>query len=106
LQETERTLSNEKENYESQLQLLQQRGMLQSSEIKKISELNAELFGHSNSRQKIKHVAQLKEENVHLKEVDSFNVGEFVFISRKGFVQAETHEYRTRIRGSQIISSW
>jgi hypothetical protein len=69
LQEAERSLANEKESHESQVQLLKERGMLQTSEIKKISELNAELFGHSNSRQKIKHVAQLKEENVHLKEV-------------------------------------
>jgi hypothetical protein len=69
VEEANRSLVNEKMNFESQLQLLQERGKLQSSEIKKISELNAELFGHSNSRQKIKHVAQLKEENVHLKEV-------------------------------------
>jgi hypothetical protein len=69
VEEANRSLTNEKLNFESQLQLLEERGKLQSSEIKKISELNAELFGHSNSRQKIRHVAQLKEENVHLKEV-------------------------------------
>ncbi len=69
LEESHRSMLNEKENFEGQLSLLEQRGKLQSSEIKKISDLNAELFGHSNNRQKIKHVAQLKEENVNLKEV-------------------------------------
>jgi isocitrate/isopropylmalate dehydrogenase len=66
---------NEKENFDLQLQLLEQRGKLQKSEIKKIGDLNAELFGHSNTRQKIKHVAQLKEENMTLREVFySFNL--------------------------------
>ena len=69
LEESHRCMRNEKETFEEQLLLLEQRGKLQSSEIKKIGDLNAELFGHSNSRQKIKHVAQLKEENVNLKEV-------------------------------------
>ncbi len=69
LEELQRCMRNEKETFEEQLLLLEQRGKLQSSEIRKIGDLNAELFGHSNSRQKIKHVAQLKEENVNLKEV-------------------------------------
>jgi hypothetical protein len=69
LQEARQNLINEKENFDIQLQLLEQRGKLQSSEIKKIGDLNAELFGHSNTRQKIKHVAQLKEENMLLREV-------------------------------------
>jgi hypothetical protein len=70
--ETKQSLVNEKENFDMQLQLLEQRGKLQASEIKKIGELNADLFGHSNTRQKIKHVAQLKEENVGLREVFIF----------------------------------
>ena len=70
--ETKQSLVNEKENFDMQLQLLEQRGKLQASEIKKIGELNADLFGHSNTRQKIKHVAQLKEENVGLREVFVF----------------------------------
>jgi Hyaluronan mediated motility receptor C-terminal len=57
------------EHFKSQLVLLNERGALNESEVKKIGEMNAELFGHSNSRQKIKHVAQLKEENVKLKKV-------------------------------------
>lgn len=59
-----------KENFESQLQMLTMRGKLNDSEVKKLGELNAELFGHSNNRQKIKHVAQLKEENVNLKKAN------------------------------------
>ena len=69
LQSAEQALGREKENFNAQLQLLEQRGKLQTSEIKKIGDLNAELFGHSNTRQKIKHVAQLKEENMNLREV-------------------------------------
>ena len=69
LDESNRTLKNEKENFDAQLLILEQRGQLHSSEIKKIGDLNADLFGHSNTRQKIKHVAQLKEENVSLKAV-------------------------------------
>ncbi|KAJ3340703.1 hypothetical protein HDU91_000810, partial [Kappamyces sp. JEL0680] len=68
LQEAKQAQINEKENFDMQLHLLEQRGKLQASEIKKIGDLNAELFGHSNTRQKIKHVAQLKEENVTLRE--------------------------------------
>jgi hypothetical protein len=57
------------QEFESQLQTLAQRGKLNQHEIKKLGELNAELFGHSNNRQKIKYVAQLKEENIVLKKV-------------------------------------
>lgn len=69
LQEARQNQINEKENFDLQLQLLEKRGKLQANEIKKIGDLNADLFGHSNSRQKIKHVAQLKEENMNLREV-------------------------------------
>ena len=55
--------------FENQLQLLNQRGQLSNSEMKKIGDMNADLFGHSNNRQKIKYVSQLKEENVALKKV-------------------------------------
>ena len=58
--------------FETQLQLLNQRGQLNQTELKKIGELNAEIFGHTNNRQKIKYVAQLKEENVALKKVRLF----------------------------------
>ncbi|KAI9101949.1 hypothetical protein DFS34DRAFT_438054 [Phlyctochytrium arcticum] len=55
------------ESHRSQLELLKQRGQLKDSEVRKLGELNADLFGHANTKQKIKHVAQLKEENVKLK---------------------------------------
>lgn len=58
--------------FNSQLQLLKDRGSLNESEVKKIAELNAELFGHNNSKQKIKHVALIKEENVKLRTVCYF----------------------------------
>lgn len=75
LSESRKSQSNEKTNFDLQLKLLEQRGKLKTDEIKKITDLNADLFGHSNSRQKIKHVAQLKEENIVLREVipTSFN---------------------------------
>lgn len=56
------------DNFASQLQMLGLRGKLNDSEIKKIGELNAEIFGHANNRQKIKHVTHLKEENLTLKK--------------------------------------
>ena len=55
--------------YEHHLQLLNQRGQLSQDEVKKLGDLNAELFGHSNNRQKIRYVAQIKEENISLKKV-------------------------------------
>lgn len=69
LDEAELKYSNEKHNFDMQLKLLSERGKLHESETKKISDLNAELFGHSNNKQKIKHLSQLKEENISLKEV-------------------------------------
>lgn len=72
MEDADRTSQDMKTNFESQLQLLSMRGKLNETEVKKIGDLNAELFGHSNARQKIKHVAQLKEENVNLKTVILF----------------------------------
>lgn len=60
------------ESYDSQLALLKMRGQLKEEEVKKLGDLNAELFGHANQKQKIKHVAQLKEENLNLKKVCCF----------------------------------
>ncbi|KAJ3012534.1 hypothetical protein HKX48_006214 [Thoreauomyces humboldtii] len=50
--------------------MLVDRGQIKETEVRKLGELNAELFGHANTRQKIKHVAQLKEENVNLKTLN------------------------------------
>lgn len=47
-------------------------GALNNSEMEKISHLNAELAGHSNSRQKIKYVSNIKQENLALKKVNYF----------------------------------
>lgn len=68
-EDEERQRVEMEENHQSQLQLLKTRGQLKESEVRKLGELNAELFGHANTKQKIKHVAQLKEENVKLKTV-------------------------------------
>jgi hypothetical protein len=69
LEESRKSHENEKEIFSSQLALLEQRGKLQKHEIEKISEVNADIFGHANNKQKIKHVANLSSENVSLKEV-------------------------------------
>ncbi|KAI8827067.1 uncharacterized protein EV422DRAFT_23956 [Fimicolochytrium jonesii] len=60
-------LRDMEDSYKTQLDLLKTRGEIKESEVKRLGELNAELFGHANAKQKIKHVAQLKEENVKLK---------------------------------------
>ncbi|KAI8918561.1 hypothetical protein DFJ77DRAFT_456075 [Powellomyces hirtus] len=71
LEDEQRRRTEMEDNYQLQLDLLQNRGIIKESEVKKLGELNAELFGHANAKQKIKHVAQLKEENVKLK-TDNF----------------------------------
>ncbi|KAJ3032963.1 hypothetical protein HDV00_006888 [Rhizophlyctis rosea] len=68
LQESQRTLATQEQSYASQLELLKMRGALKEDEVKKLGELNAELFGHANQKQKIRHVADLKEENLNLKK--------------------------------------
>lgn len=70
VEELTRVNSEMHQEFETQLNLLGQRGQLNQNEIKKLGELNAEIFGHSNNRQKIKYVAQLKEENICLKKVN------------------------------------
>ncbi|KAH6602121.1 hypothetical protein BASA61_001438 [Batrachochytrium salamandrivorans] len=67
LEDAERTKTEMQASFDASLKMLQVRGQLNEAESKKISELNAELFGHANSRQKIKHVSQLKAENMKLK---------------------------------------
>jgi uncharacterized protein YigA (DUF484 family) len=70
IEELTRCNTEMQEDFETKLALLNQRGQLNQSELKKITDLNAEIFGHSNNRQKIRYVAQLKEENLALKKVD------------------------------------
>ncbi|KNC97441.1 uncharacterized protein SPPG_07362 [Spizellomyces punctatus DAOM BR117] len=67
LEDEERRRNEMEASHQSQLDLLKTRGQLKENEVKKLGELNAELFGHANTKQKIRHVAQLKEENVKLK---------------------------------------
>lgn len=64
-----RTQEEEKATFGEELDMLVARGAMEESEVVKIGALNAELFGHTNTRQKIKHVARLKEENICLREV-------------------------------------
>ena len=68
-EDSERTKKEMEESFASSLELLKRRGALNDEETKKIAELNADLFGHVNNRQKIKHLAQIKEENIELKKV-------------------------------------
>ena len=68
IEELTRCNTEMQDDFESKLQLLSQRGVLNQNEMKKITDLNAEIFGHSNNRQKIRYVAQLKDENLALKK--------------------------------------
>ncbi|TPX36212.1 hypothetical protein SmJEL517_g01502 [Synchytrium microbalum] len=56
------------ETLRSQVQLLMSKSGLAEAEMGRLAEINADLLGHNNARQKIKHIAQLKEENVRLKK--------------------------------------
>jgi isocitrate/isopropylmalate dehydrogenase len=69
LEASKRDLVETEARFNSQLKILQDRGTLNETEVKKIGDMNALLFGHTNSKQKIKHVAQIKEENVKLRTV-------------------------------------
>jgi len=55
--------------YTTQAELISSQGALNSLEMEKISNLNAELVGHSNYRQKIKYVSNIKQENLMLRKV-------------------------------------
>ncbi|KAJ3296085.1 hypothetical protein HK104_001981 [Borealophlyctis nickersoniae] len=88
LDESERSKRELEESYATQLDLLRMRGELKQDEVKKLGELNAELFGHANNRQKIKHVATLKEENLKLK-ADTLNL------------TRQVEQYRARVNSLQ-----
>ncbi|KAK6094191.1 hypothetical protein MT418_005268 [Batrachochytrium dendrobatidis] len=67
LEDSERIKEEMQASFDASLKMLQVRGSLNEAETKKIGELNAELFGHANNLQKIKHLSQIKEENIKLK---------------------------------------
>ncbi|KAL2914462.1 hypothetical protein HK105_206029 [Polyrhizophydium stewartii] len=67
VEEADTTKREMQASFDESLKMLELRGKLNQSEAKKIAELNAELFGHANSKQKIRHLSQLKEENLQLK---------------------------------------
>lgn len=48
--------------------LLNEKGATQA-ELNKLADAYANLMGHQNQRQKIKHMIKLKEENLELKQV-------------------------------------
>ncbi|KAK9718190.1 hypothetical protein K7432_005654 [Basidiobolus ranarum] len=56
------------EQMQLQSQFLAQKHSMAFDELAKISGQNAKLLGHNNSKQKIKHITQLKEENIVLKK--------------------------------------
>ena len=58
--------------YASQSEIISNQGALTNSEMEKISNLNAEVAGHSNSRQKIRYVSNIKQENLTLKQVNHY----------------------------------
>lgn len=70
MSEAEALNKDEKENFGSQLSKLEARGMLSVAEQAKIAAMNAELFGHSNGKQKIKHIEKIKTDNLALQMVN------------------------------------
>ncbi|ORX89908.1 hypothetical protein K493DRAFT_318338 [Basidiobolus meristosporus CBS 931.73] len=56
------------EQMQLQSQFLAQKHSMAFDELAKLSGQNAKLLGHNNSKQKIKHITQLKEENIVLKK--------------------------------------
>lgn len=52
--------------------LLNENGANQE-ELNKLADAYARLLGHQNQKQKIKHVVKLKDENISLKQVESWS---------------------------------
>ncbi|KAJ3092648.1 hypothetical protein HK102_004887 [Quaeritorhiza haematococci] len=76
------------EKWELKLQLATHQEALSNSELKKAIELNGDLLGHNNARQKIKHIAQLKDENVKLKK-DNLAIAKIRDDLRKKLINVE-----------------
>ena len=55
-----------------------------SEELEKVADLNGEVYGHHNAKQKIKHVHQIKSENVTLRQV-RFYRDAFTFRKRQAW---------------------
>jgi hypothetical protein len=65
----ERKQAEIEETLQAQVQFLSENYKQAFEDVKKLSSVNADLLGHQNSQQKIRHVAKLKEELVKAKEV-------------------------------------
>jgi hypothetical protein len=57
------------ETLQSQVQFLSENYKQAFEDVKTLSTVNADLLGHQNAQQKIRHVAKLKEELMKTKEV-------------------------------------
>ncbi|KAJ3341785.1 hypothetical protein HDU93_004169 [Gonapodya sp. JEL0774] len=56
------------ETMRDQLELIMKKHNLADQELKQVTEINAHLLGHQNTRQKIKYVDQIKKENLKYKQ--------------------------------------
>ncbi|KAJ3393032.1 hypothetical protein HDU84_002972 [Entophlyctis sp. JEL0112] len=68
LEKSESKLSEVQETLSSQVNFLSQHYKTAFDDIKKLSTVNADLMGHQNSSQKIRHIAKLKEELMKIKQ--------------------------------------
>ncbi|RUS15675.1 hypothetical protein BC937DRAFT_92147 [Endogone sp. FLAS-F59071] len=68
LQESESRRTEIEEQLQSEVRFLMQKHSLAWDEMERVNGINAELMGHQNPRQRIKHVHKLKDENIALKK--------------------------------------
>ena len=68
----EKRVKEAESRLEKQLQALQAKERVTMDELEKIAAISGDALGHHNPKQKIKHVNQIKSENVTLKQVRLF----------------------------------
>ena len=70
----ERKQAEVEEALQSQVEFLSKNYSQAFEDVKKLSTVNADLLGHQNAQQKIRHIAKMKEELMKLKQVNIYNL--------------------------------
>ncbi len=70
--ENEKRVKEAESRLEKQMLSLQAKERVATDEIEKIAAISGDALGHNNPKQKIKHVHQIKAENMTLRQVLHF----------------------------------
>jgi len=78
------------------LEVAQEKGSISEDEFKHIVDMHDELFGHNNSKQKIKYIDQIKQENLKLKSNNATLSVRNKQLTRQAFaLEKELDSFRT-----------